>query len=132
MITEYDERVCNGNVKEFKEAAQEVMNHFRNNFMDYAQPPRIRGYSRDFKPKVFRDAFDRLMMNRGFEIDARTLRHAHGIGNNNRWDVVDKDLNKVGEFYANNNMYHGVYIGVISKDGIIDKFEICSGGFIRG
>lgn len=131
MITEYDERVNQGNFEEFKEVARKALNHIRNNFMSYAKPPEIRGYDYKFSPYTFRDEFDRLISPYGFEIDARSIRHAYGIGNNNEWDVVDKNMNKVGEFSANNNMYHGVYLNVYVKEDHLDGFEICSGGFIR-
>ena len=37
------------------------------------------------------EAFDRIICeNGGFEIDARTVRHAFGIGNNNAYDIVDR------------------------------------------
>jgi hypothetical protein len=39
---------------------------------------------------VFRNLFDELISKDGFEIDARSVRHAYGIGNNNEWDVLDK------------------------------------------
>ena len=60
------------------------------------------------------EEFDRLICeNGGFEIDGRTVRHAFGIGNNNAWDIVDMNLIKVGSFYCNDDMFGGVYIGVI-------------------
>lgn len=131
MITDYDERVNKGDFEGFKPTAKKALNHIRKNFMQYAKPPEIRGYSHKFSPYVFRDVFDEQISKQGFEIDARTLTHAHGIGNNNKWDIVDSNMNKVGEFRANNNMYHGVYINVHIKDEYFDGFEICSGGFIR-
>lgn len=131
MITEYDERVNTGNFKEAKKAGKEALNYIRKHFMEYAKPPEIRGYSHTFSPYTFRDVFDEQISKHGFEIDARTHTHAYGIGNNNRWDIVDSEMNKVGEFRANNNMYQGVYINVSIKDEHFDGFEICSGGFIR-
>ena len=131
MITDYDSRVNNGDFEEFKQVARKALKHIKENFMEYAQPPRVRGYTYTFSPYSFRDAFDKLISPNGFEIDARTLRHAHGIGNNKEWDVVDKNMNKVGEFSANNNMYQGVYINVSVNGELLDRFEICSGGFIR-
>lgn len=117
--------------EEFKASAQKAMQYIREHFMDYAQPPEIRGYDNTFNPYVIRNAFDELILKDGFQIDATTIRHAHGIGNNNRWDIVDKELNKVGEFYANDNMYQGVNLGIQIKGKTIDRFRICSGGFIR-
>ena len=132
MITEYDDRVYveSEYVDDFKNAVEFAMNFIRRNFMKYARKGDL-GYSHKFSPYVIRDAFDKLMMEYGFEVDGRSVRHAYGIGNNNEWDVVDKDMGKVGEFYANNNMYNGVYVGVSIKGNVVDSFEICSGGFIR-
>lgn len=132
MITENDKRKYPSEfAEEFKESALKAMNYIRENFMNYAQPPEIRGYSNTFSPYKIRNVFDELILQDGFEIDATTIRHAHGIGNNNKWDVVDKDLNKVGDFYANDNMYQGVALGVQIQGETIDRFEINSGGFIR-
>ena len=131
MISDYDERINNGNFEGYEESARKALKHIRENFMDYAEPPEIRGYSHTFNPYVFRNLFDELISKDGFEIDARSLRHAHGIGNNHKWDVLDEELNKVGEFWANDNMYQGIYIGTNVKGRKIDSFEICSGGFIR-
>ena len=132
MITENDKRKYPSEfIEEFKESALKAMNHIRENFMDYAQSPEIRGYSNTFNAYRIRDAFDELILKDGFEIDTTTIRHAHGIGNNKKWDVVDKDLNKVGDFYANDDMYQGVYLGVQIQGKNIDSFHICSGGFIR-
>lgn len=117
--------------EEFKASAKKAMKYIRKNFMDYAQPPEIRGYDNTFNPYIIRNEFDRLILQDGFQIDATTIRHAHGIGNNNKWDIVDKEMNKVGEFYANDNMYQGVNLGVQIKGKTIDRFRICSGGFIR-
>ena len=130
MITEND-KYSSEFEKEFKKSARKAMNYIKENFMDYAQPPEIRGYDNTFNPYVIRNAFDELILQDGFEIDATTIRHAHGIGNNNKWDVVDKNLNKVGDFYANDNMYQGVALGVQIRGKTIARFEICSGGFIR-
>lgn len=116
---------------DFEKVGKDALNHIKDNFMKYARKPEIRGYSNTFKPQDLRDAFDEQISKQGFEIDARTLRHAYGIGNNNKWDIVDRELNKVGTFWANDNMYQGVYVGAEVKDRRIDGFEICSGGFIR-
>ena len=134
MITEYDKRVYKQSeyIEKFYEAIKYAMNYIRKNFMDYAEKPEINGYSNKFKPNTIMKAFDTLILKYGFEIDARTIRHAYGIGNNNEWDIVDKNLIKIGEFYATNNMYHGVILGVQIEGKTIDSFEICSGGFIRG
>ena len=131
MITEYDTRVNNGDFEGFRKTAKKALKHIREHFMDYAQAPDIRGYSHRFSPYTLRDEFDRLISQDGFEIDARSIKHAYGIGNNNEWDILDKNMNKVGTFNANNNMYHGVYLNVYVKDKRLDGFEICSGGFIR-
>lgn len=132
MIT--DEQVYEESkyMDEFYHAVSAVMAYLRGNFMKYAKPPEYRGYEHKFYPKDIMKAFDEQMMKYGFEIDARTLKHAHGIGNNNEWDIVDKDINKVGEFYATNNMYHGVILGVCVNGKRIDSFEIHSDGFTRG
>lgn len=131
MITEFDDRVNFGDFEKFEKVGKEALDYIRKNFMEYAKPPEIRGYSNTFNPYVFRDVFDEQISKQGFEIDTRTLRHAYGIGNNNEWDIADKDMNKVGEFWANDNMYQGLYIGANTKGKKIDGFEICSGGFIR-
>ena len=89
MITEYDERVYteSEHMDEFKKAIKLTMNHIRNNFMDYAEKGDL-GYSNKFRPSVLVKAFDELIFYFGFEIDGRTLRHAYGIGNNNKWDIT--------------------------------------------
>ena len=132
MITEYDPRVYTESkyTKEFEKAVTQAMNHIREHYMTYAEKGDL-GYSHKFRPRTICNAFDEQISKKGFEIDGRTLRHAHGIGNNNKWDILDKDMVKVGEFYSNNNMYNGVYVGVSIKDKVIDRFELCSGGFIR-
>lgn len=131
MITEYDERINKGDFEEFKQVAKQALNHIRKNFMEYAKPPEIRGYTNTFSPYTMRDVFDEQISPKGYEIDARSIRHAYGIGNNNEWDIVDSNMNKIGEFNAINNMYQGVYISVHIKGEYLDGFEICSGGFIR-
>lgn len=54
---------------------------------------------------------DKLLMGMDLEIDATSVEHAHGIGNNNSYKIVDKDMLKAGEFYCNTDMYSGVYVG---------------------
>ena len=132
MITKYDERVCSNEYdEECKKACLIAMKYIREHFMNYAKKGDL-GYSNKFKPYDIMEAFDKIISKYGFEIDSRSLRHAYGIGNNNEWDIVDsKNLTPIGEFYATNNMYNGVYLGVHIKDKKIDSFEICSGGFIR-
>ena len=129
MITETDERVNTSiYIDEFKEVAQHAMNYIRINFMDLAEPPRIRGYSNTFNAHKVMKEFDRLISKHGFEIDGRTLKHAHGIGNNNEWEVVDKNIEKVGYFSSVDNMYQGVALSVKVRGERIDGFEICSAG----
>ena len=71
------------------------------------------------------DKFDEIIKtNGGFEIDGRTLRHAHSIGNNNEWDIVDKELVKVGSFYCNDDMFGGVYIGVEIDGEVVRKHHL--------
>lgn len=131
MIKEYDDRIYQSEyTDEFKKIALEAMNHIKENFMDYAEKGDL-GYSNKFRPQVICRAFDKIIMQSGFEIDGRTLTHAHGIGNNNKWIIIDKNLVNVGEFYCNDDMYNGVYVGVSIQGKVLDKFEICSGGFIR-
>lgn len=133
MITKYDERVYEESkyTEEFKKVAIKVLNHMREHFMEYKEPRARLGYSNEFRARRIAEEFDNLISKHGFELDERTLTHTHGIGNNNEWEVVDKDLNPVGKFYATNDMYCGVILGVKIKDEKIDGFEICSGGFIR-
>lgn len=131
MITEYDERVNKGNFEEFKPVAKQALNHIRKHFMEYAKPPEIRGYENTFSPYTMRDVFDEQISPKGFEIDARSIRHAYGIGNNNEWDIVDANMNKIGTFNAVDNMYQGVYISVLIKGKYFDGFEIRSRGVIK-
>lgn len=131
MITEADERVNTSKyIKEFENVAKDALNYIRKNFMDYAEKGDP-GYTYEFRAYKMMKVFDDLISKHGFEIDARTLRHAHGIGNNKEWDVVDKNLEKVGNFSAVDNMYSGSYLTVTTRGKRLDGFEICSGGFIR-
>lgn len=132
MITEYDDRVYKESefMNDFYKAVEKAMNYIREHFMDYARPGSP-GYENEFSPYTIRDAFDEQIMKYGFEIDGRSIRHAYGIGNNNEWDIVDKNINKVGNFYATNDMHSGVMLGVEVKGEVIDRFHICTGGFIR-
>ena len=132
MITEYDERVNTSKyIEDFKEVAQNALNHIREHFMEYKEESTSYGYSNEFRGKTIMKVFDKLISPHGFEVDARTIRYAHGIGNNKEWDVVDKNLEKVGDFSAVDNMYCGVILRVTVKGERLDGFEICSGGFIR-
>ncbi len=133
MITKYDERVYieSKYTEEFKEVTIKVLNHMREHFMEYKEERASLGYSNEFRARNIAKIFDSLIMEHGFELDGRTLTHAHGIGNNNEWEIVDKNLNPVGNFYATDNMYCGVILGVTIKGEKIDGFEMCSGGFIR-
>jgi hypothetical protein len=133
MITKYDERVYVESKygEEFKTSCFEVLNHMREHFMEYKEEHSSLGYSNTFRARTIAKKFDELLSEYGFELDERTLTHAHGIGNNNEWEIVDKDINPVGSFYATDNMYSGVILGVTIKGEKLDGFEICSGGFIR-
>ena len=79
----------------------------------------------EFKNDKVIKEFDKLICEfGGFELDGRTLRHAHGIGNNSEYDVVDKDLVKVGTFYCNSDMFGGVYTGVTLNGEVIIKYHL--------
>ena len=132
MITENDDRLYTSKYQdEFKQVALDALNHMKENFMDYATEPDVRGYTYRFSPYTIRDEFDDLIIKHGFEIDATSIRHAYGIGNNNEWDIVDINMDKVGEFFATDNMYQGCILGVRIKGRTIMSFTMCSGGFIR-
>lgn len=133
MITKYDERVYveSKYIEEFKKVVIKTLDYMREHFMEYKEPRASLGYSYEFRARNIAIIFDSLISKYGFELDERTLTHAYGIGNNNEWEVVDKNLDPVGKFYATNNMYCGVILGVTVKGEKIDGFEMCSGGFIR-
>ena len=71
------------------------------------------------------EKFDEIIKeNGGFELDGRTLRHANGIGNNNEWDIVDKELVKVGSFYCNSDMFGGVFVGVEIDGTVVRRHHL--------
>ena len=124
MITEKDERVHTKSeyLTEFKEAIEIAFDKITSNVEDVSH---YEYGGMRVKVSLVRDAFDRIVCNNGgFEIDARTVRHAHGIGNNNEWDVVDKDLVKVGSFYANDDMFGGVYMGVEINGEVVKRIHL--------
>ena len=131
MITDKDKRVNTSKfIDEFKDVAQNALNYIRKNYMKYAKKGGL-GYTYEFSAYNMMKVFDSIISKHGFEIDARTLRHAHGIGNNKEWDVVDKNIEKVGSFMAVDNMYSGAILSVYIRGERLDGFELCSGGFIR-
>ena len=111
MITENDERVKTKSeyVKGLPAAVDVAFNYIMANIeflkkMDW-------GINRIQVLEVMK-TMDELLLKYDFELDARTRFHKQGIGNNNRWDILDKDLVKVGYFNCNSDMFGGVYIYV--------------------
>ena len=130
MITETDERIIipkSEYIDDFRKIIDGVFNtliHERRTFVEYDW-----GMDRVQKHQVI-NRFDELIKeNGGFELDGRTLRHAHGIGNNSEYDIVDKDLVKVGSFYCNSDMFGGVYTGVTLDGTAVKKFFIGTNRF---
>ena len=119
MITEYDERVYieSEYIDDFLKCIPDVFNYLRNIKQNLKSGDRM-------SVKLVSQAFDECILDYGFELDGRTLRHAHGIGNNNEWDVVDKNLIKVGDFFCTDDMYGGVITGVTIKGEIIHKIKM--------
>lgn len=124
MITENDVRAHSVSpyFNLFKEIVPDAFQRIIDNKEDFRKYSN--GIDRIDVRKVV-EAFDWNICNAGgFEIDDRTLRHAFGIGNNNSWDIVDKNLIKVGIFYCNDDMFGGVFIGVILNGEKILKEHI--------
>lgn len=112
MITDKDERTFTNSkyIEEFKNAIDIA---FAILIKEKMSLTKYEYGSRRMKPKLVTQKFDKIIcQNGGFEIDGRTCRHAHGIGNNNEYDIVDKELEKVASFYCNSDMHGGVYVGV--------------------
>lgn len=122
MITEYDERIYVESkfMNEFKKCIHPSLIHIKNNKDEYKEYDY--GKKR-IKPKIVGKAFDNFIQNYDFELDGRSLRHAYGIGNNNEWDIVDKNLVKVGDFFCTDDMFGGVITGIKIKGKTIEKYE---------
>ena len=124
MITEKDERTFTKSkyVDEFMNAidkACDVILENRQSLCEYDYG------SMRVQEKLVTKRFDEIIhANGGFEIDGRTCKHAHGIGNNNEYEIVDKELIKVGSFYCNTDMHGGAYFGVIFNGKKIKRFFI--------
>ena len=122
MITEYDERIYVESKfrDEFKKCIHPSLIHIKNNKDEYKE---YDCGKKRIKPKIVGKAFDEFIQNYGFELDGRSLRHAHGIGNNNEWDIVDKNLVKVGDFFCTDDMFGGIITGIKIKGKTIEKYE---------
>lgn len=124
MITETDPRVQTTSRygDDFRKVINQAFQTIKSNVKQYEEYDY--GMDRVQKHKVIQ-AFDELIYEMGgFELDGRTLRHAHGIGNNSEYDVVDKDLVKVGTFYCNDDMFGGVYTGATLNGETIEKYHL--------
>lgn len=125
MITEKDDRIIRPTSK-----YQDNLTNAVNIALDYIVQNKKSFEERDYGmdriqvSPVMRKFDELICKNGGFEIDGRTLRHAHGIGNNNEWDIVDKELVKVGDFYCNDDMFGGVYVGVEVDGDVIRKHHL--------
>lgn len=122
MITDKDERTFTVSkyANELPQAVHKAYENIIENIGDFVKydwgMDRVQVY-----PLIHK--FDELIKREGgFELDDRTLRHANGIGNNHEWDIVDKELVKVGSFYCNSNMYSSVYTGVEVNGKIIERY----------
>lgn len=107
MITETDERVAIPVDEKLKKTVYNAFNTIIENLSFYKEYEW--GIDR-LQVNTIRDKFDELIMEDGYEIDERTRYHKYGIGNNNRWEIVNSDLECVGYFNCNSDMYGGVYI----------------------
>ena len=119
MIDENDKRIKTNSkyASELKQVVNKAFQHIINNKNNYVEYDW--GMDRVQKHKVI-NAFDSFICDCiGFELDSRSLKHAHGIGNNSEYDIVDKTLIKVGSFYCNSDMFGGVYTGVTDVEGNI-------------
>ena len=123
MITEYDERVYIESefMDEFKRCIYPALAHIKKNKEAYKK---YDCRMMRMQPKMVANAFDRFIQDYGFELDGRTLKHAYGIGNNNEWDIVDKNLIKVGNFFCTDDMHGGVIVGVEIKGKIVESYKI--------
>ena len=124
MITETDKRTFTTSkyTEEFFQAidkAFEVLIENKDDYVEYDW-----GMDR-VKVKKVTEAFDKVICeNGGFELDGRTLRHKNGIGNNNEWDIVDKDLIKVGSFNCNSDMFSGVFVYIMFNGEEIKSMKL--------
>ena len=124
MIIEKDPRVQTTSpyTEEFHKTTHKAFQTIKSNVKQYTEYEW--GMDRVQKHKIIQ-AFDQIIQEQGgFELDARTLRHANGIGNNSEYDVVDKDLIKVGTFYCNDDMFGGVYTGATLNGETIEKYHL--------
>ena len=123
MITEYDERVYVESefMDEFKRCIHPALTYIQHHKEEYKEYDY--GIKR-MQTKMVANAFDKFIQDYGFELDGRSLKHAYGIGNNNNWDIVDKNLVKVGDFFCTNDMYGGVIVGVKIKGEIVESHKV--------
>ena len=71
------------------------------------------------------EVFDNLT-NIGFSF--RNLKHAHGIGNNNEWEIVKDDDETIGKFWCTDDKFGGVVTGIIIDGGASMKWKIGQSG----
>lgn len=123
MITEYDERVYTESefMDKFKECINPALDHIKTHKDEYKE---YSNRTDRIKPKIVGREFDKYIQKYGFELDGRSLRHAYGIGNNNEWDIVDKNLVKVGDFFCTDDMFGGVITGVKIRGRTIKKYKL--------
>lgn len=76
------------------------------------------------------EVFDNLT---GMGFSFRNLKHAHGIGNNNEWKIVNDDDKAIGRFWCTDDMFGGIVTGVIIDVGLPfgRKWEIDKSGVKR-
>ena len=53
---------------------------------------------------------DKILIRYDFDVDARECKHAFGIGNNNEWNIVDKELEPFAELHCTDDMFGGVIV----------------------
>ena len=103
----------------FKKGAKEAFDYIAEHIDDFTEYDW--GMNRVQVHLVFKE-FTRRLVAEPYGFSFMNLKHAHGIGNNNEWDVVKKDK-KIGTFYCTDDMFGGVRTGITIDGRIVDKRE---------
>jgi hypothetical protein len=114
-------KLINGFEKVFKKIDENIENYVEHDW----------GMERAQLHLIVDEVFDNLT-NIGFSF--RNLKHAHGIGNNNEWEIVNDDDKTIGKFWCTDDMFGGVVTGIIIKCGWMPfgmKWKISPSGVTR-
>ena len=103
----------------FKKGAKEAFDYIAEHIDDFKEYDW--GMNRVRVHLVFREFAKRLVAE-PYGFSFMNPKHAHGIGNNNEWDVI-KNGEKIGTFYCTDDMFGGVRTGITVDGRVVDKRE---------